>query len=612
MLASVPQSRAKPKRMREHRRRSKSLFSTNPEVTTETLDYQQTVEGFCHRAEEMTLGRFCDTVAAGKLFGEIGFHGDKERRPLSAKCLEDAGAPGVEALPQDPKSAQEFPVSRLTLWRLRIAGSTFWILPDTLCIVISKDSYLKARRDDSKRVEEADATIRHPHILGDGSVVTWGHHEFRVKVQLENVVDIQASFGAFAAILADGSAVRCTVCSTSRLLTKPLLRFADGSVVTWGDARRGGDSTSVKHQLQNVRHVQASCAAFAAIRADGSVVTWGDAMSGGGSSEVQGQLQNVLHIQASHGAFAAIRADRSVVSWGNCVYGGDSSAVKEQLHTVLHIQASCAAFAAIRADGSVVTWGSARRGGDSSVVKDRLQHVSHIQASKSAFAAIRADGSVVTWGDAVFGGDSSEVQGQLQNVLHIQASGPAFAAIRADGSVVTWGHATSGGDSSAVKDRLQNVQQIQASDRAFAAILADGSVVTWGDAFSGGDSTSVQDRLQHVVHIQASHGAFAAIRRDGSVVTWGNAKAGGDSSRERLAFLGEHLPGMREALASGGEKEKTSPKGKASSPFAFRQATYSRGHVFLKQGEVAEDITYVVVSGFVEFQRHELMAPQQS
>jgi len=194
MLASVPQSRAKPKRMREHRRRSKSLFSTNPEVTTETLDYQQTVEGFCHRAEEMTLGRFCDTVAAGKLFGEIGFHGDKERRPLSAKCLED-----------------------------------------TLCIVISKDSYLKARRDDSKRVEE-----------------------------------------------------------------------------------------------------------------------------------------------------------------------------------------------------------------------------------------------------------------------------------------------------------------------------------------------------------------------------------------ERLAFLGEHLPGMREALASGGEKEKTSPKGKASSPFAFRQATYSRGHVFLKQGEVAEDITYVVVSGFVEFQRHELMAPQQS
>jgi len=77
MLASVPQSRAKPKRMREHRRRSKSLFSTNPEVTTETLDYQQTVEGFCHRAEEMTLGRFCDTVAAGKLFGEIGFHGDK-------------------------------------------------------------------------------------------------------------------------------------------------------------------------------------------------------------------------------------------------------------------------------------------------------------------------------------------------------------------------------------------------------------------------------------------------------------------------------------------------------------------------------------------------------
>ena len=77
-------------------------------------------------------------------------------------------------------------------------------------------------------------------VLGDGSVVTWGHHEFRVKVQLENVVDIQASFGAFAAILADGSAV------------------------TWGKAKFGGNSQA--GPLHSVQHIQASYKAFAAIR----------------------------------------------------------------------------------------------------------------------------------------------------------------------------------------------------------------------------------------------------------------------------------------------------------------------------------------------------------
>ena len=52
--------------------------------------------------------------------------------------------------------------------------------------------------------------------------------------------------------------------------------------------------------------MQASDHAFAAILGDGSVVTWGDAAYGGDSSEVQGQLRNVQQIQASRSAFAAI------------------------------------------------------------------------------------------------------------------------------------------------------------------------------------------------------------------------------------------------------------------------------------------------------------------
>ena len=50
----------------------------------------------------------------------------------------------------------------------------------------------------------------------------------------------------------------------------------DGSVVTWGHALRGGDSSAVQDQLKNVHNIQASAFAFAAVLGDGSVVTWGE------------------------------------------------------------------------------------------------------------------------------------------------------------------------------------------------------------------------------------------------------------------------------------------------------------------------------------------------
>ncbi|OLP88832.1 Protein CfxQ [Symbiodinium microadriaticum] len=272
-----------------------------------------------------------------------------------------------------------------------------------------------------------------------------------------NRVQVQSSDGAFAAIL------------------------GDGSVVTWGEAECGADSSAVQTQLKNVQEIQASERAFAAILGDGSVVTWGDAAFGGDSRAVQGQLTNVQQIQASLRAFAAILGDRTVVTWGHADFGGDSSAVQGQLNNVQQILACSFAFAARLGDGSVVTWGDAAFGGDSRAVQVQLRNVQQIQASDGAFAAILDDGSVVTWGNPAFGGDSRAVQGQLTNVQQIQASLRAFAAILGEGTVVTWGDAEHGGDSSAVQGQLQNVQQIQASERAFAAILGDGSVVTWGD-----------------------------------------------------------------------------------------------------------------------------------
>ena len=73
-------------------------------------------------------------------------------------------------------------------------------------------------------------------------------------------------------------------------------------------------------QLKNVQQIQASHRAFAAILDDGSVVTWGDADFGADSSTVQTQLKNVQQIQAADKAFAAILEaileDGSVVKWG--------------------------------------------------------------------------------------------------------------------------------------------------------------------------------------------------------------------------------------------------------------------------------------------------------
>eukprot|EP00439_Symbiodinium_sp_Y106_P061737 s1045_g9.t1 len=259
-------------------------------------------------------------------------------------------------------------------------------------------------------------------------------------------------------------------------------------------------------KLKNVKQIQASQSAYAAILANGTMVSWGASCSLGDRAVYE--LQEVRQVHAGQNAFAALLADGSVVTWGNPAYGGDCSAVQDQLRDVKQIQAARLAFAAILAKGSVVTWGSAGHGGDSLFVQDRLQNVQQVQASHNAFAALLPDGSVVTWGATDSGGDSISVQNRLRNVQQIQANMHAFAAILADGSLVTWGHAEYGGNSDAVQGQLKNVQQVQASDLAFAAILADGSIVTWGHARYGGDSSSVREHLLPTQETSASQSAL--------------------------------------------------------------------------------------------------------
>eukprot|EP00434_Breviolum_minutum_P039212 symbB.v1.2.034812.t1/scaffold4559.1/size42167/1 len=320
---------------------------------------------------------------------------------------------------------------------------------------------------------------------GDSAIVTWGSarsggDSSAVRDQLRGVQQIQATWGAFAAIL------------------------EDGSVVTWG-----GGSLPVRH-LRGLKQIQNTEAAFAAILEDGSAFTWGAAYAGGDSMAVQDQLRGVQQIQATWGA-------PPPASCTSTCSAPPGPCADKSTGGVQQIQATnCGAFAAILEDGSVITWGEADCGGDSSAVGNQLRGVQQIQATSYAFAAILEDGSVITWGEQRRGGDSSAVRDQLRGVQQIQATDYAFSAILADGSVVTWGDAACGGDSSAVRDQLRGVQQIQGTANAFAAILADGSVVTWGHAETGGDrdadpSTLLIERIDTGIGSLLTQGVMSAM-----------------------------------------------------------------------------------------------------
>ena len=115
--------------------------------------------------------------------------------------------------------------------------------------------------------------------------------------------------------------------------------------------------------------------AFAALKRDGSVVSWGNAAGGGDSSAVSEQLQDdVLTLAASDHAFTALKNDGSVVSWGDAESGGVTPTLLDSGDAgVNEVIANDRAFAARLADGSVISWGDAAAGGDSSAVVDQLQ-----------------------------------------------------------------------------------------------------------------------------------------------------------------------------------------------------------------------------------------------
>ena len=236
-------------------------------------------------------------------------------------------------------------------------------------------------QDQLRNVQQIQATSGAFAAIADGKLVVWGHpdHGGDLRHQVTNIRQIQSTKdgSAFAAILGDGRVltwgtlgVKMTelIEVNAQQLQATSCAFAavaDGCVVCWGHPGKGG---ALEHQLRQVQRIQATHFAFCAILADGTAVTWGDSRYGGDSSNLD--LREVQQVQATQGAFAAILGNGRVVAWGSSDFGGDSSRVGNQLENVQCLQATERAFAAILADGSVVAWGDPEYGGDSTGLKD--------------------------------------------------------------------------------------------------------------------------------------------------------------------------------------------------------------------------------------------------
>ena len=97
--------------------------------------------------------------------------------------------------------------------------------------------------------------------------------------------------------------------------------------MVWGDLSECG--TVLEKEGRGVEHVSSTSYAFAVTWSDGSVTTWGDPGKGGNSERVQGLLTSVQMVRSNRSAFAAVTSHRNIVCWGGPTRG---AAWKQSLH----------------------------------------------------------------------------------------------------------------------------------------------------------------------------------------------------------------------------------------------------------------------------------------
>ncbi len=410
-------------------------------------------------------------------------------------------------------------------------------------------------------------------LYEDGTLHSSSNEEFdtyfsKVSDKLHDIIDIQKTDRAFAALR------------------------SDGSVVSWGDPNFGGDSSVVSSDLKSgVRSIIASRSGFIAIKEDGSIVDWSDRSWIASFLKRNYNIDKVKDIISNGYAYAALTLQGSVIVWGDPEDGGELYDLKDQLSSgVVKIIGTNTvyggAFVALKDDGSVITWGDPSLGGNPFNLSSKLKSgVKDIFATSQAFCALKYDGTVISWGNEFYGGNSSKVKKKLTHVNQIYSNETAFIAVKDDTTAIGWGDTVgieklmkevnkklqssisssstttttpqvvqrisypyrpivtlySDGSVTAIEKKKQSKNRIAFSEVAhllksgvkklyydetypiaIAALKYDGTVVTWGSKGFGGDSSKVSHLLVNVKEIYGNTWGFAALRSDGAVICWGD------------------------------------------------------------------------------------------
>ncbi len=380
---------------------------------------------------------------------------------------------------------------------------------------------------------------------------------------IQNSLEVSSSYDSIIANQLNGKIAVKQIYSSS--LAYAALRV-DGSVVTWGDRNRGGDSSKVSKSLNgsiDVVDITSNDGAFAALRTDGSVVTWGNGLQ---YDAMQGNVEQTgyqLDIAINGRGFLQVSMPDGSIAYtrnGQLKLDQAGQLVTENNLLILPTMTipQDALSVTIGSDGtvSILQSGNPQPSNVGQIQTANFINLSGLEPiGKNLYRESAASGPPIigTPGQQEFGaivqnslehvfssGDSSDVALSINGSVDVKKvyanKGDGFLALRTDGSIVHWG--TDNYDSKVNEDLDKKVltTQIFSNNLGFAALKNDGSVVAWGgcqDCLSDSDLTTVFNNLNGkfpVKDIRVSDFAFAALRSDGSVVTWGDKNNGGDSS----------------------------------------------------------------------------------
>jgi alpha-tubulin suppressor-like RCC1 family protein len=393
------------------------------------------------------------------------------------------------------------------------------------------------------------------------------------------------------------------VCLLAGILCCPRAQAAGGTVEGWGlngFGQLGNGAASATgcdcvplpgpvHGLSNVTQVAAGRAQTLALLADGTVMAWGDNRrgqlggNGVGNSPVPvpvSGLSGVVAVAAGDETGMALLASGTVMAWGDNSNGelGEGSTNGPEFCTAIGTPSPCAKMPvlvpglsdivaiasggaynmALRADGTVLAWGFDEAGtiGDGEGKKSGCSCIPQptpvpgvsgavaISAGENTAEALLADGTVRAWGAnraGALGTGGTEVSAGgceclgpvpvkgLSRVRSVAAGGEFGLALLAGGAAESWGFNEDGElglgqatplavnpckcvPSPTAVGGLSGPLAVSAGESHALALLANGSVESWGrdqDGQLGHGAVDLQPHPDPALVI--SSGASAAV-----------------------------------------------------------------------------------------------------